>query len=147
MGFFSIFRVGGAARGMPPSLVVTHNPNRRSSVLKISSFTLDDYENAIRHNIPELPCNLLAETHACLLTVARERAGTKYIAMDSLDAQESEEKDDDSPKHIHSSVSLSDIAHEAKGLGYKAHISGLSSSKDSPRTGWEDALAIYIRDV
>lgn len=119
----------------------------RSSVLKISSFTLDDYENAIRHNIPELPCNLLAEVHACLLAVARERAGIKYMAMDSLEAQESVETDADLRKRVHSGISLADIAHEAKGLGYKAHMSGASPSRDLPRTGWEDALAIYIRDV
>lgn len=49
-------------------------------------------------------------------------------------------------------VSLADIAREAKGLGYKSSMahnagSGSSSSKDSPRPGWEDNLAIYIRDV
>jgi bromodomain adjacent to zinc finger domain protein 1A len=119
----------------------------RSSVLKISSFTLDDYENAIRHNIAELPCNLLAEAHACLLAVARERAGTKYMAMGSLEAHEPVETDADPGKRIHSGASLADIAHEAKGLGYKAHMSGVSPSKDFPRAGWEDALAIYIRDV
>ena len=107
---------------------------------------MDDYENAIRHNTSELHCNLLAETHACLLAAARERAGAKYVAMDSLEAQESAEEDVD-PRSVHAGVSLADIAHEAKGLGYKAHVSGASSSRDSPRAGWEDALAIYIRDV
>lgn len=144
---------------------------------------------------------MLAETHACLLAAARERAGTKYIAIDSLDAEESADADLENegidamdvdeevigngngngtgngegvdpniyaygttPKRLSEKertkvrratrwdISLSDLAREAKGLGYKAHMnaaagSGSSSSKDSPRPGWEDNLAIYIRDV
>lgn len=88
----------------------------------------------------------MAETHACLLAAARERAGTKYIALDSLEAEESEQMDIDNISR--QGVSLDDLATEAKGLGFKTHLaSGSSSSKESPRAGWEDNLAIYIRDV
>lgn len=86
---------------------------------------------------------LLAEAHACLLSVAKERAGAKYVAIDSLETLEIEHMDTDDNE-----VPLAEIAHEAKGLGYKAQLTaGSSSSRESPRAGWEDALAIYIRDV
>ncbi|KAF8310996.1 hypothetical protein DL93DRAFT_2083951 [Clavulina sp. PMI_390] len=110
------------------------------AVLKISTFTLDEFESAIRHTNPDIPCTLLAETHSCLLTVAKERTGVRYTAIESLEA---EEMDLDDSAH---GVSLADIAHEAKGLGYKSQLATGSSSKDSTRSTWEDTLAIYLRD-
>lgn len=113
--------------------------------MKISAFTLDDFENAIRHDNSEQPVALLAEAHACLLAAARERAGTKHIAIDSIEVESEEMEVDNASSH---DVSLEDLATEAKGLGYRGQVaSSSSSSKDSPRAGWEDSLAIYIRDV
>ncbi len=99
-----------------------------------------DYENAIRDNTSELHCNLLAETHACLLAMTRERPGAKCVAMDSLEAQESAEEDVDPWRSVHARVSLADIAHEVKGLGYKtcASATGFGGARSNgPETARE----------
>jgi len=62
---------------------------------------LDDYENAIRHNTSELDCNLLAElTLACWPRCSSVLAPS-YVAMDSLEAQESAEKEVDPLRSVH----------------------------------------------
>jgi bromodomain adjacent to zinc finger domain protein 1A len=110
------------------------------AVLKISSFTLDEYECAIRHSLPDVPCTLIAEVNSCLMSVAKERSPIKMIALDSLNFYDAVDPPGEVP--------LAELQKAAKALGDK-RSSGWDSpaARENGRVGWEDGLAIFIRDV
>ncbi|KAF9512921.1 hypothetical protein BS47DRAFT_1329990 [Hydnum rufescens UP504] len=109
------------------------------AVLKISSFTLDEYECAIRHSLPDVPCTLIAEVNSCLMSVAKERSPVKMIALDSLNFYDAVDPPGEVP--------LAELQKAAKALGDK-RSSGWDSpaARENGRVGWEDGLAIFIRD-
>ena len=52
--------------------------------LHLSTFTLDEFEAALRHNTSEPPCALIAEIHATLIYNLRTIPSTRQTAINSL---------------------------------------------------------------
>lgn len=52
--------------------------------LHLSTFTLDEFEAALRHNTSEPPCALIAEIHATLIYNLRTVPSTRQTAITSL---------------------------------------------------------------
>src|SRR5208283_2707043 len=55
-----------------------------SQPLHLSTFTLDEFEHAIRHSMPDPPCPLLAEVHSTLIYNLRTVPFTRHSAVLSL---------------------------------------------------------------
>lgn len=55
-----------------------------SAPLHLSTFTLDEFEAALRHNTSEPPCALIAEIHATLIYNLRTVPSTRQTAITSL---------------------------------------------------------------
>ena len=52
--------------------------------MHLSTFTLDEFEAALRHNTNDPPCALVAEIHATLIYNLRTVPFTRQTAIDSL---------------------------------------------------------------
>ena len=126
--------------------------------LKISSFTLDDYESALRYTLSDPPCALIAEINCCLMAIARERPGQKNIAHESIRFYEGQQndteiKDQDGATEldidgVEKGVGLSELFKASRGMGEKKTATwDTAAAKENGRPGWEDALVIFIRDV
>lgn len=59
----------------------------------LSTFTLDEFEQAIRHSIDSPPCELLAEVHSALLYNLRTVPFTRHAAVTSLWQLKEEEEE------------------------------------------------------
>ncbi|PWY97840.1 hypothetical protein BCV70DRAFT_46508 [Testicularia cyperi] len=64
--------------------------------LHLSAFTLDDFEQALKHNTLEPSCGLMTEVHSVLLNViVRDGAKIAVPGAGGLDADEADANDDD----------------------------------------------------
>ncbi|KAF8342653.1 ATP-utilizing chromatin assembly and remodelling N-terminal-domain-containing protein [Cantharellus anzutake] len=108
------------------------------AVLKLSTFTLDEYEMAVRHNLPDVQCALITEIHLCLLTVAKERSPIKFIALDSLNFYDSQDREGEVP--------FADLTKAAKSVGDRRASGWETPIGRESKSGWEEGLTIFIRD-
>jgi bromodomain adjacent to zinc finger domain protein 1A len=106
--------------------------------LKLSPFTLDDIEHAIRHSDPGVPVPLVAEIHSSLIYALRALSTHRHLAVLSL----LEEIDDAEMKGgVHTEV-LTDALAE---IGNNWERQPLRA--DEGRYGWEEAMIGCIKDV
>ena len=110
-----------------------------SAVLKLSTFTLDEFEMAIRHSLADVPCTLITEINISLMAVAKERNPVKFIALDSLDFYDSQDREGEVP--------FAELTKAARSLGDR-RASGMDTPVNKEfKSGWEEGLTIFIRDV
>lgn len=106
--------------------------------LKVSSFTLDELEHAIRHSDPDQPVTLIAEVHSSLIYALRALSTHRHLAVLSL----LEELDEMDMKEGVATEVLTDALAE---IGNNWERQPLRA--DEGRYGWEEAMVGCIKDV
>src|SRR5260370_19799093 len=94
---------------------------------------------AIRQSLKGVPCILITGINLSLMAVAKERNPVKFIALDSLDFYDSQDRGGEVP--------FAELTKAARSLGDRR-----ASGMDTPvnresRSSWEEGLTIFIRDV
>lgn len=112
--------------------------------LHISSFTLDEYEHAIRHSDIDLPCQLLAEIHSTLIYNLRTVPFVRHSAVLSL-LQLKDEIDVETQEDHVLGVSIETLTTAMAEVGNNWERVPLRHSEG--REGWEDALVGCLKDV
>ncbi|EMD41798.1 hypothetical protein CERSUDRAFT_110363 [Gelatoporia subvermispora B] len=109
--------------------------------LHLSPFTMDDFEQALRHSIPELPCLILAEIHATLIYNLRTVPFTRHSAVLSLLASHKKPQGkDESVFGISTERLVSALAEQ----GNNWERAPLRHSEG--RDGWEESLVGCLKD-
>jgi bromodomain adjacent to zinc finger domain protein 1A len=109
--------------------------------LHISTFTLDEFEHALRHTVAELPCAILSEVHSVLIYNLRTVSFTKHSAIISM---QYEDEEADMPIET-MGVSTGMLASALGEVGNNWERVPLRHSEG--RVGWEDALIGCLKDV
>ncbi|KAL0580304.1 hypothetical protein V5O48_001721 [Marasmius crinis-equi] len=111
--------------------------------LHLSTFTLDEFEHAIRHSLADLPCPLLAEVHSTLIynlrTVPFQRHSAVFSLLrykESLDPANSEDKV--------LGITLDQLTTTMSDIGNNWERVPLRFSET--RDGWEEALIGCLKD-
>ncbi|KAF5377663.1 hypothetical protein D9615_005253 [Tricholomella constricta] len=112
--------------------------------LHLSTFTLDEYEHAIRHSVTDPSCALLAEIHSTLIYNLRTVAFQRHSALVSLiRVHEELQQDDDSDDPLFGipfdelTAAMADVGNNWERVPLR-HTEG--------REGWEDALVGCLKD-
>ncbi|KAG8903371.1 hypothetical protein FRB99_003393 [Tulasnella sp. 403] len=119
--------------------------------LHLSSFTLDEYEKALRHSLVDPACQLMAEIHVSLVAMISERPFERHCAILSLmelkdaenelavKAKEFEKEDDWQVEIDELLAALADV-----GVSWESNLPALVVSDD--REGWEAVLVGVLKD-
>ncbi|KAK1223803.1 hypothetical protein PQX77_013327 [Marasmius sp. AFHP31] len=111
--------------------------------LHLSTFTLDEFEHAIRHNIADLPCPLLAEVHSTLIYNLRTVPFQRHSAVLSLlQYKESLNPPGSDDKVL--GVTLDQLTASMSDIGNNWERVPLRHSEC--RDGWEEALIGCLKD-
>lgn len=111
-----------------------------SQPLHLSTFTLDEYEHAIRHSVEDPPCPLLAEIHSILIYNLRTVPFHRHSAVVSLIEVEASNSDD-----MLLGQSISNLTAAMADIGNNWERVPLRHAEG--RQGWEDALVGCLKDV
>ncbi|KAI0321703.1 chromatin remodeling complex protein [Amylostereum chailletii] len=109
--------------------------------LHLSSFTMDEYEAALRHRLVEPPCHLLAEIHSTLIYNLRTVNFTRHSALVSL---MSLQDDPDYEEDESYGVSISELTTAMADVGNNWERAPLRHSEG--REGWEESLIGCLKD-
>ncbi len=105
--------------------------------LHLSTFTLDEFEHAIRHATDDPPCSLLAEVHSTLIYNLRTVPFHRHSAVLSLIQEDDESlvlgNDTDTL-----TTTMADVGNNWERVPLRLA---------EGRQGWEDALVGCIKDV
>ncbi|KZT06884.1 chromatin remodeling complex protein [Laetiporus sulphureus 93-53] len=109
--------------------------------LHISPFTMDEFEQAVRHSVVDPPCTLLAEVHATLIYNLRTVPFNRHSATLSLiRTQDDAQKDDD----LAFGVSVEQLTSAMADVGNNWERAPLRHSEG--REGWEESLVGCLKD-
>ncbi|KAJ7597210.1 chromatin remodeling complex protein [Mycena floridula] len=111
--------------------------------LHLSTFTLDEFEHAIRHSSVESPCALLAEIHSTLIYNLRTVPFLRHNALLSLMTLK-EQLEEQNVDNSMLGVSLEDLTSAMVDVGNNWERVPLRHSEG--REGWEDALVGCLKD-
>lgn len=114
-----------------------------SQPLHLSSFTLDEFEHAIRHSVDDPPCTLLAEIHSILIYNLRTVSFHRHSLVLSL-LREIEAEDEDDPSYVLGN-DITVLNEALADVGNNWERVPLRPSEG--RYGWEDALVGCLKDV
>lgn len=106
--------------------------------LKLSSFTLDELEHAIRHSDLDQPVTLIAEIHSSLIYALRALSTHRHLAVLSL-LEELDEMD------VEGGVATEVLTDALAEIGNNWERQPLRA--DEGRYGWEEAMVGCIKDV
>lgn len=109
--------------------------------LHLSTFTLDEYEHAIRHSVEPHACELLAEVHSCLIYNLRTVSFTRHSAVTSL----WQLKDDELNDSVEMGITLEELINALAGVGNNWERDPLRHTEG--RAGWEESLVGCLKDV
>ncbi|TRM65788.1 ATP-utilizing chromatin assembly and remodelling N-terminal-domain-containing protein [Schizophyllum amplum] len=117
--------------------------NGHGQALRISSFTLDEFEHALEHNEPDEPCPLLAEVHFSLLDNLRTVPFHRHSALLSLlqlkDQYEARDADDSLW-----GISMQSLINAMAEVG--SNWERVPARVSKGREGWESALVGCLKD-
>lgn len=111
----------------------------------LSSFTLDEFECAIRHSSADQPCALLAEVHSNLIYNLRTVSFMRHSATVSLLGQKEELETRGHELKPVFGVKLDDLLGAMADVGNNWERVPLRHAEG--REGWEDALVGCLKDV
>ena len=109
-----------------------------SQPLHLSTFTLDEFEHAIRHALVEPPCQLIAEIHSSLIYNLRTVTFQRHSAVMSL-MSDSEDGDDDL------GITTEELTTAMADVGNNWERTPLRHGEG--REGWEESLVGCLKDV
>lgn len=113
----------------------------RRQPLHLSTFTMDEFEHALRHSLVDPPCALLGEIHSTLIYNLRTVPFTRHSAVLSLlRLQDTLEEE-----HRVLSVSIDELAGAMADVGNNWERIPLRHNE--MRDGWEEALLGCLKDV
>ncbi|KAL0950970.1 hypothetical protein HGRIS_007718 [Hohenbuehelia grisea] len=112
--------------------------------LHLSTFTLDEYEHALRHNVVDLPCPLLAEIHSTLIYNLRNVPFTKNAAHFSFTRYRDAIKVNGMIDERIMGVDVEQFLTAMGSVGGNWERVPLRPSES--REGWEDALMGCLQD-
>ncbi|RPD82643.1 chromatin remodeling complex protein [Lentinus tigrinus ALCF2SS1-7] len=107
--------------------------------LHMSSFTMDDFEGALRHSVIEPQCQLLAEVHATLIYILRTVPFNRHSAIMSL-VQFKDEKGDDELL----GVTIEQLTGAMADIGNNWERAPLRHAEG--REGWEESMVGCLKD-
>lgn len=113
-----------------------------SQPLHLSTFTLDEYEHALKHNTLDPPCGLIAEIHSVLIYLLRTVPFHRGSAAGSLWVEMRQEMDVDGEED---EVSINELIEVLQDVGNNWERVPLKHSEG--RIGWEEALVGCLKDV
>ncbi|KAF9821952.1 hypothetical protein IEO21_00382 [Rhodonia placenta] len=108
--------------------------------LHLSPFTMDEFEQALRHSIPDVPCALLAEIHATLIYNLRTVPFNRHSAAVSLIRERDEGGENDGVLGVPMGTLVSAMAD----VGNNWERAPLRHSEG--REGWEESLVGCLKD-
>lgn len=111
--------------------------------LHISTFTLDEFEQAIQHSVPDPPCAIIAEIHSTLIYNLRTVPFQRHSALVSLLHLKDDYKRDRTPDH-YLGVSIEQLTTAMADYGNNWERVPLRHNEG--REGWEDALVGCLKD-
>ncbi|VDB99827.1 unnamed protein product [Peniophora sp. CBMAI 1063] len=109
--------------------------------LHLSTFTMDEYEAALRHRYEDPPCSLLAEIHSTLIYLLRTVHFNRHTAVLSLMEQDS---DTDETIAEYFGIKLMELTSHMADIGNNWERAPLRLSED--RAGWEESLVGCLKD-
>lgn len=113
--------------------------------LHLSSFTLDEFEHAIRHSAADPPCALLAEVHSTLIYNLRTVPFQRHSALVSLMRVHDElVKQQDDSEDIFLGIPFEELTAAMADVGNNWERVPLRHTEG--REGWEDALVGCLKD-
>ncbi|KAI0348627.1 chromatin remodeling complex protein [Trametopsis cervina] len=107
--------------------------------LHLSSFTLDEFEQALRHSQQDVPCALISEIHSILIYVLRTVPFTRHSAIISL--LKSIEDSDDTEVF---GITTTDLIDASRDIGNNWERAPLRHAEG--REGWEESLIGCLKD-
>ena len=113
---------------------------RCSQPLHMSSFTMDDFEGALRHSVIEPHCQLLAEIHATLIYNLRTVPFNRHSAIMSLMNLKDEQGDDE-----FLGVTMDQLTDAMVDVGSNWERAPLRHAEG--REGWEESMVGCLKDV
>lgn len=116
-----------------------------SQPLHLSSFSLDEFEHAIRHSAADQPCPLLAEVHSTLIYNLRTVGFQRHGALLSLLKRKEEIVASKYEERKIFGVSIDDLIGAMADVGNNWERVPLRHTEG--RDGWEDALVGCLKDV
>lgn len=114
------------------------NQCNNSQPLHLSTFTLDEFEHAIRHALVEPSCQLIAEIHSSLIYNLRTVTFQRHSAVMSL-MSDSEDGDDDF------GITTEELTTAMADIGNNWERTPLRHGEG--REGWEESLVGCLKDV
>ncbi|KAG6850825.1 hypothetical protein H0H93_008128 [Arthromyces matolae] len=112
--------------------------------LHLSSFTLDEFEHAIRHTLIDPPCALLGEVHSTLIYNLRTVAFHRHSALVSLMRVHEAVQDEGNDEDVLLGISFDDLTAAMADVGNNWERVPLRHTEG--REGWEDALVGLLKD-
>ena len=113
--------------------------------MNLSTFTLDEYESAIRHNTNDPPCTLIAEVHATLLYLLRSLTSAKrHTAVISL-LHLRDEQEANGTVPVNEPLSIDELIAGMSDVGNNWERQPLKASEN--RAGWEESLVGCLKEV
>jgi bromodomain adjacent to zinc finger domain protein 1A len=111
----------------------------------LSTFTLDEFESAIRHSVDHQQCSLLAEVHSTLIYNLRTVGFQRHGALLSLLKRKEELVASKHEEQKMWGVSIEDLIDAMADVGNNWERVPLRHTEG--RDGWEDALVGCLKDV
>ena len=116
-----------------------------SQPLHLSTFSLDEFESAIRHSAAHQPCSLLAEVHSTLIYNLRTVGFQRHGALISLLKQKETIVASKCEEKKICGVSIDNLIGAMADVGNNWERVPLRHTEG--RDGWEDALVGCLKDV
>lgn len=113
--------------------------------MHLSTFTLDEFEHAIRHSVVEPPCSLLAEVHSTLIYNLRTVSFNRHSAILSLLREKDHLVKEGQADGDVMGISVDELSAAMADVGNNWERVPLRHSEC--REGWEDALVGCLKDV
>ncbi|KAG5353254.1 hypothetical protein C0989_008989 [Termitomyces sp. Mn162] len=113
--------------------------------LHLSTFTLDEFEHAIRHTLIDSPCALLAEVHSTLIYNLRTVAFQRHSALVSLMRVHEAAQDESNDEDVVLGVPFDELTAAMADVGNNWERVPLRHTEG--REGWEDALVGMLKDA
>ena len=113
--------------------------------LHLSAFSLDEFENSLRHSVVDPPCPLLAEIHSTLIYNLRTVSFVRHGALLSLLKRKEEIEYNGVPGESVLGITTDQLVAAMADVGNNWERVPLRFSEG--REGWEDALVGCLKDV
>ncbi|GJJ08760.1 hypothetical protein Clacol_002979 [Clathrus columnatus] len=112
--------------------------------LKLSPFTLDDFEGAIRHNDIEQPVTLIAEIHSSLIYALRALSTHRHAAVVSFLNEDEDHRLNGDEVPVQYGIQTDQLTNALAEVGNNWERQPLRV--DEGRAGWEEALIGCVKD-